>query len=95
MLKVKLLKGDTGKTVYYTPSDEQREIIYETRTDPLSGHVSKISEERAKRPIGVNVSCDIQPVERCDFCNYQDSTPRKPIMHACGAVSVSNMFPWE
>lgn len=63
--------------------------------DPISGQVSKISEERARRNIGISVELNIQPIGRCDFCSFSSYTPNERIRHDCGAVSVPNRYPWE
>jgi galactose-1-phosphate uridylyltransferase len=57
--------------------------------------VSKISEDRAKKSIAISVDVDIRPVEKCQFCSFQEYTPRERIEHGSGAVSVPNLYPWE
>ncbi len=85
-----------GKTeTFYAPNGEKKQTAYKTREDFL-GNIAKVSEERANRPMGiVEGSCDIQPVNVCSFCNYGSSTPTPRIEHACGAVSIPNLYPWE
>ncbi len=90
-----LLKEFSGKTVPFTVNGETKQVTYLTRVDPLSGNVAKISEERAKRAIGISLSLDIRPVERCDFCEPHKYTPEKRIEHQSGAISVPNKYPWE
>ncbi|MFC2058363.1 hypothetical protein ACFLTS_01800 [Chloroflexota bacterium] len=89
------LKEHSAKTKPFILEKEERQATYLTRIDPLSGNVSKISEERAKRNIAVSIALNVQPVEHCDFCNYSENTPEGRIEHECGAVSVPNKYPWE
>ncbi len=90
-----LLKEYPGKSVPFTADGVTREVAYVTRVDPLSGEVAKISLERARRQIAISTELNILPVAKCDFCNYQASTPKERHMHSCGAVSVPNKYPWE
>ena len=90
-----LLEEHSGQTELFTVDGESRQVTYLTRIDPFSGNVAKISEERARRSIGISVELQIQPVENCDFCSFKERTPRERIEHACGAVSVPNRYPWE
>lgn len=90
-----LLEEYPGKTIPFDSQGERKEFLYTTRIDPISGHVCKISEERAKRAIAISVDLNIAPIENCDFCNYKEKTPENRIEHACGAVSVPNKYPWE
>jgi galactose-1-phosphate uridylyltransferase len=57
--------------------------------------VAKISEERARRNIGISVDLQMQSVDNCVFCDYDKFTPRERIYHSCGAISVPNRYPWE
>jgi len=84
-----------GKTVQFTPDGEPQQVNYLTRIDPLTGNVAKISEERARRTIGISTELQIRPVENCVFCAYKEHTPKERIEHTCGAVSVPNRYPWE
>ena len=90
-----LLKEHQGQTETFTSDGASRKITYLTRTDPFSGNVTKISEERARRSIGISVELQIQPVDSCVFCDYKEHTPKERIEHDCGAISVPNLFPWE
>ena len=90
-----LLEEIKGKSVPFSLDGEITEVVYFTRLDPLSGNVSKISEARARRNIGIAVDLNIEPVGECDFCRYLEKTPGDRIMHDGGAVSVHNKFPWE
>jgi len=90
-----LLEEHSGQTELFTPSGELQRVTYLTRIDPFSGNVAKISEERARRGIGVSAELQIRPVENCVFCDFEKYTPRERIFHACGAVSVPNKYPWE
>jgi len=90
-----LLEEHSGKTEIFTSNGEQKQLTYLTRIDPFSGKVAKISEERARRSIGISFELQMQPVENCVFCEYQKHTPKERIEHDCGAVSVPNLYPWE
>jgi len=90
-----LLREVRGKSLPFGSGGKVTEEAYLTRRDPLSGSVAKISEARAKRNIGITVDFSIESVNECDFCRYLEKTPETRIMHDCGAVSVSNKFPWE
>jgi len=90
-----LLEEHSGQTELFTPSGELQRVTYLTRIDPFSGNVAKISEERARRAIGLSAELQIRPVENCVFCDFEKYTPRERIFHACGAVSVPNKYPWE
>lgn len=90
-----LLEEHSGQTELFTVDGELKQVNYLTRVDPFSGNVAKISEERARRGIGISVELQIKPVENCVFCAYQEYTPKERIEHDCGAVSVPNRYPWE
>ena len=90
-----LLEEHLGKTVAFSADGGKKEVAYITRVDPLSGSVSKISEERAKRGFGIVANLDIHAIQDCQFCNYKEFTPKERIEHASGAISVPNKFPWE
>ncbi len=90
-----LLEEHSGQTEIFTSNGKPKQLTYLTRIDPFSGNVAKISEERARRSIGISVELQIQPVENCVFCNYEKNTPKERIVHDCGAVSVPNLYPWE
>jgi len=90
-----LLREYRGETIPFGMAEETRRSAFLTRVDPLSGRVSKISEERARRSIGISSQLNIQPAENCTFCGYVKSTPQQRVKHDCGAVSVPNLFPWE
>lgn len=90
-----LLEEIRGKSVPFSVDGKTTEVVYFTRLDPLSGNVTKISEARAKRNLGISVDLSIEPVGECDFCLYLQRTPESRIHHDCGAVSVHNKFPWE
>jgi hypothetical protein len=90
-----LLVEHRGKSTPFSLNGEQKEITYLTRIDPLSGHVSKISEERAARRIGISVNIDLKPLEKCDFCDFAQQTLRQRVEHQRGTVSVPNKYPWE
>jgi len=90
-----LLKEHSGQTRLFTADGEPQQVTYLTRIDPFSGNVSKISEERARRSIGISTKLQVRPVENCVFCDFERHTPRERIKHACGAVSVPNKYPWE
>ena len=90
-----LLKEYTGKAIAFSTNGDRKEVSYITRVDPLSGTVSKISEERAKRGFGIVANLDMHPVQYCQFCDYKRTTPNERIEHAGGAISVLNKFPWE
>jgi len=90
-----LLVEHSGQTEAFTADGQARQINYLTRLDPFSGNVAKISEERARRAIGISTELEIHPVENCVFCDYEEHTPKERIEHDCGAVSVPNMYPWE
>lgn len=94
-LATRLLSEYQSKSTPFQWKGEVKEPTYITRIDPLSGNVSRISEERARRPIGISANLDLKPVERCDFCNFETSTPQRHLRHSCGAVSVPNLYPWE
>ncbi len=89
------MEDHPGKTVPFVAQGQYREVLYNTRVDPISGQICKISEERAKRTTAISVGLNITPVKRCDFCSYIEKTPENRVNHACGAVSVPNKFPWE
>ncbi len=89
------LKEHSGQTELFTVEGESRQVSYLTRIDPLSGNVAKISEERARRSLGISTELQLRPVENCAFCAYKDQTPKERIDHSCGAVSVPNKYPWE
>lgn len=91
----RLLNEYIGKSMAFDINGESKETTYFTRIDPISGSTSKISTERLKRPVAVEVKLDIKLVRKCEFCRYQEFTPRKRIEHAGGAISVPNKFPWE
>ncbi len=95
LIREALLREFVGTTMPFTVDGQVRRVRYLTRVDPLSGTMAKISEERARRTLGISTAIDIRRVENCDFCQYQDRTPGERIEHACGAVSVPNKFPWE
>jgi len=90
-----LLEEYSGQTKLFTFDGEPRQVTYLTRIDPFSGNVAKISEERARRSIGISVELQVRPVENCVFCAFKENTPRERIEHACGAISVPNRYPWE
>ncbi len=90
-----LLEEHSGQTRLFTADGVQRNLTYLTRIDPFSGNVAKISEERARRSIGISVELQVQPVKNCVFCAFKETTPKERIEHACGAVSVPNRYPWE
>ncbi len=90
-----LLEEHSGQTELFTLDGEVKQVTYLTRIDPFSGNVAKISEERARRSIGISVDLQVRPVENCVFCAYKENTPKERIEHACGAVSVPNRYPWE
>ena len=90
-----LLQEQEGQTRLFTLDGETRQVIYLTRIDPFSGNVSKISAERARRSVGISVELQITPVDNCAFCDYKERTPRERIEHACGAITVPNLYPWE
>jgi len=84
-----------SKSMTFYVNGEARESNYFTRLDPLTGSISKISLERVKRPVAIDVKLDVKPVQRCEFCEYAKYTPERRIEHASGAISVPNKFPWE
>ncbi len=90
-----LLEEHVGQTMLFTLDGTQQHTTYLTRIDPFSGNVAKISEERARRSIGISVELQVRPVENCDFCAFKEHTPKERIEHTCGAVSVPNKYPWE
>jgi galactose-1-phosphate uridylyltransferase len=90
-----LLKEYPGQTELFTLDGKSQQATYFTRVDPFSGRVAKISEERARRDVGISVDLQIRPIENCDFCAFGEHTPRERIEHACGAISVPNRYPWE
>ncbi len=90
-----ILEEYTGQTQLFTINGEPTRVNYLTRIDPFSGSVAKISEERARRSIGISVDLQIKPVENCVFCAFREHTPKERIEHCCGAVSVPNRYPWE
>jgi len=90
-----LLEEHSGQTEAFTADRQAKQITYLTRLDPFSGNVAKISEERARRVMGISAELEIHPVENCVFCDYKEHTPKERIEHNCGAVSVPNMYPWE
>jgi galactose-1-phosphate uridylyltransferase len=90
-----LLKEHSGQTGVFSIEGRPQQSTYLTRIDPFSGNVAKISEERARRSIGISVELQMRPVEHCIFCNFKENTPKERIEHVCGAISVPNRFPWE
>jgi galactose-1-phosphate uridylyltransferase len=90
-----LLEEHLGHTGLFTVDGKLQAVTYLTRVDPFSGKVVKISEERARRNIGISVELQMHPVENCVFCAYEKYTPKERIRHNCGAVSVPNKYPWE
>ena len=90
-----LLEEHSGQTELFTVDGKSQRVTYLTRIDPFSGGVAKISEERARRGIGISVELQVRPVDNCSFCAFKDRTPKERIEHACGAVSVPNKYPWE
>jgi len=90
-----LLEEYSGQTKIFTFDGEPQQVTYLTRIDPFSGIVAKISEERARRSIGISVELQVRPVENCVFCAFKENTPKERIEHACGAISVPNRYPWE
>ena len=90
-----LLEEHSGQTVLFTPDGEPQQVNYLTRIDPFTGNVAKISEERARRTIGISAELQIRPVENCVFCAFEENTPKERIEHTCGAISVPNRYPWE
>ena len=90
-----LLEEHRGQTQLFTVDRKPQQVTYFTRIDPLSGNVAKISEERARRSMGISVELQMRPVENCDFCAFREKTPKERIEHACGAISVPNKYPWE
>lgn len=71
------------------------QTTYLTRVDPISGGLSKISVERAQRTMGIVTGFEIHPIEKCDFCEYEEHTPKERVVHNCGCISVPNKYPWE
>ncbi len=90
-----LLEEYEGCTNSFTLDGEPHRVRFLTRIDPITGNVSKISEERARRAIGIATQLEIKPVENCVFCHYKETTPGERFEHECGAISVPNRFPWE
>jgi galactose-1-phosphate uridylyltransferase len=90
-----LLQEYAATTAPFSVNGGVRTVTYLTRVDPLSGTVAKISEERARRRVGISTALEIRPIGDCDFCRYQERTPKEHVQHACGAVSVPNLYPWE
>src|SRR3972149_2669438 len=90
-----LLKEFRGKSIPFNLNGLRIEHTYITRVDLLFGNVAKISEARAQRGIGLSVACDLRPIEKCELCEYERFTPKDRVLHACGAVSVPNKYPWE
>ena len=90
-----LLEEHSGQTELFTLNGEPQQVTYLTRVDPFSGNVAKLSEERARRSVGVSFEPQTRPVENCVFCAFREHTPKERIEHACGAVSVPNQYPWE
>jgi len=90
-----LLEEYSGKTQLFTINAEPQQVTYLTRVDPFSGNVAKISEERARRSIGISAQLQMRPAESCVFCAFKENTPQERIEHTCGAVSVPNRYPWE
>ena len=90
-----LLEEHLGQTELFTINGAPQQLTYLTRIDPFSGNVAKISEERARRGVGLSFELPTQPVENCVFCAFREHTPKERIEHACGAVSVPNLYPWE
>ncbi|MBI4217031.1 MAG: hypothetical protein HY687_06575 [Chloroflexi bacterium] len=84
-----------GSTNPFHVDNERKAVSYLTRVDPFSGATAKISEERARRNLGINTQLNITPIAHCDFCDYQTRTPLERLDHGCGAISVPNKFPWE
>jgi galactose-1-phosphate uridylyltransferase len=93
--KDSLLQEYAATTAPFSVNGGVRTVTYLTRVDPLSGTVAKISEERARRRVGISTALDIRPIGDCDFCRYQERTPKEHVQHAYGAVSVPNLYPWE
>lgn len=90
-----LLQEYSGKTIPFGSNGLMKQVTYLTRVDPISGSIAKISEERARRKLGISLNLDIRPVEKCDFCSPREFTPEKRVEHECGAISVPNKYPWE
>jgi galactose-1-phosphate uridylyltransferase len=90
-----LLKEHLEETVPFEVDGQVQRVSFETRVDPLSGAVTKISRLRAARSIGIAADLTIRPVAHCAFCHYEEETPKARIHHASGCVSVPNKFPWE
>jgi galactose-1-phosphate uridylyltransferase len=90
-----LLEEHTGKTEAFTLEGNPRQVTYLTRIDPFSGNVAKISEERARKSIGISTEMQVRPVENCVFCSFKNHTPKERIQHNCGAITVPNLYPWE
>ncbi len=90
-----LCREYSGKSIPFRANGEDKEVVYLTRVDPLTGSVAKISEDRARRQIGITVNLSVQATPTCDFCSYATKTPERRIEHRCGCVSVPNLYPWE
>ncbi len=94
--KVKLLVEHRECWDPFNFQGNERQGMFLVRVDPLSGNQSRICEDRAKRDIGIKVDLDIRPVENCPFCKpLTDAVPRNRIQHACGALTIRNLNPWE
>jgi len=90
-----LLHEFSGLSAPFTVNGETKQVTYLTRVDPITGNLSKISEERARRKLAISMDLNIRPLASCDFCNYKEKTPGGRIEHPGGAVSVPNLYPWE
>jgi len=90
-----LLEEHSGQTELFIAEGKPQRLTYLTRIDHLSGNVAKISEERARRAIGIATELQMPPVVNCVFCAFEEHTPEERIKHTCGAVSVPNRYPWE
>jgi galactose-1-phosphate uridylyltransferase len=92
---VGFLREFQGLTASFSVNGVSRGRPFLTRVDPISGNVSKISPERARRTIGISMELDMRPINQCSFCDYATATPQPRIQHSGGAVSVPNLYPWE
>ena len=81
-----LCREYAGKSIPFRANGEDKEVVYLTRVDPLTGSVAKISEDRARRQIGITVNLSVQATPTCDFCSYATKTPERRIEHQCGGV---------
>lgn len=69
---------------------------FEYRTNPLTGHASYISVERANR--GFNPSAILTSEKKstdCKLCDYRNATSGPVIFHKDGSVSISNKYPYQ